>query len=66
MELNLHYLTRADGTRVAVQIPIEEWEAYQAAYKRNENRLAGQRALRAEADKPDKAGGGQPSLFSLE
>lgn len=67
MELNLRYVTDADGTRLAVQIPLNEWEAYHAEHKRLENRLAGQQALKAQANKSPKEGSDdQPSLFSFD
>ncbi|SDM25735.1 hypothetical protein SAMN05421823_111240 [Catalinimonas alkaloidigena] len=69
MDLHLQYVTNADGERIAVQIPLTEWEAYQAEFRKLENRLAGQKALKAEAEtatRTKREGGTQHSLFSFD
>ncbi|MGB3619400.1 MAG: hypothetical protein WBA12_14885 [Catalinimonas sp.] len=66
MDLSLQYVTDADGTRVVVQIPLKEWEAYQAEFTRLENRLSAQKALKAQAKPPQDNGDQQKSLFSFE
>lgn len=39
MTLNIRYITDHSGNQTSVQVPLEEWQSFQAHYKQVCNRL---------------------------